>query len=147
MVIVGFEDNRGGQRRVTVHDLVGGRGLHEEPFNSPDHPDLQQWSWTWADGTRNKLVTSDVMKTAPTSVPGIVIAGGFPPDGGSGMTCVALWSWYPAEGANDELLFPKGAELREVTDVNTDWFHGTYMGKRGLFPAPYARILDKGPAS
>jgi len=147
MVIVGFEDNRGGQRRVIVQDLVGGRGLHEEPFDSPDHSDLQQWSWTWADGTRNKLVTSDVMKTAPTSAPGVVIASGFPPDGGSGMTCVALWSWYPAEGANDELLFPKGAELREVTDVNTDWFHGTYMGKRGLFPAPYARILDKGPSS
>ncbi|TVY84039.1 E3 ubiquitin-protein ligase CHFR [Lachnellula suecica] len=142
MIIVGFEDNRGGQRRVVVQDLVGGRGLHEEPFKSTDQLDLQQWSW--ADGTRLKLVTSDVMKTAPTSLPELVTASAYPPDGGIGMTCVALWSWYPAEGANDELLFPKGAEIREVTDVNGDWFHGTYMGKRGLFPAPYMRIMDKG---
>lgn len=145
MVVVGFEDNRGGQRRVIVQDLVGGRGLHEEPFNSLDQSDLQRWSW--AEGARVKLVTSDVMKTAPTSAPDIAISNAFPLDGGTGMTCVALWSWYPAEGANDELLFPKGAEVREVKDVNGDWFHGTYMGKRGLLPAPYMRILDKEPSS
>ncbi|TVY93812.1 E3 ubiquitin-protein ligase [Lachnellula willkommii] len=142
MIIAGFEDNRGGQRRVVVQDLVGGRGLHEEPFKSMDLLDFQLWSW--ADGARVKLVTLDVMKTAPTNAPGISIASGFPPDGGIGMTCVALWSWYPAENANDELLFPKGAEIREVKDVNGDWYHGAYMGKRGLFPAPYIRILDKG---
>jgi hypothetical protein len=145
MIVVGFEDNRGGQRRVVVQDLVGGRGLHEEPFKSTEHSDLQQWSW--AGGARANLVTSDVMKTAPTSAPGIVIASSFPPDGGTGMTCVALWSWYPAEGASDELLFPKGAEIREVKDRNGDWFEGTYMGKSGLVPAPYMRILDEGTIS
>ena len=41
-----------------------------------------------------------------------------------------------------ELAFPRGAEVRECVDVNTDWFFGAYMGKKGLFPAPYVRVLD-----
>jgi len=146
MIIVGFEDNRGGQRRVVVQDLVGGRDLHEEPSKVTDATcaELQQWSWGDKPNLKLKLVTTDVMKTAPTNSPGLVIESAFPPDGGIDMTSVALWSWYPAEGADDELLFPKGAEIRECKDVNGDWFHGTYMGKRGLFPAPYVRVLDKG---
>jgi len=148
MIIIGFEDNRGGQRRVIVHDLVGGRGLYVEPFKSAGHSDLQLWSW--AEGARAKLVTADVMKTAPTDSSGIDIASGFPPDKGIGMTCVANWSWYPAEGANDQLLFPRGAEIKEVKVFDNDrqdWLHGTYMGKRGIFPAPYVRIMDEGTIS
>jgi hypothetical protein len=80
------------------------------------------------------------METAPTNVPDMVIEKAFPPDGGVGMKGIALWSWYPAVGADDELLFPKGAEIRECKDVNVDWFHGTYMGKKGLFPAPYVKM-------
>lgn len=146
MIIVGFEDNRGGQRRVIVQDLVGGRGLYEEPSKVTDATgaELQQWSWGDKPNLKLKLVTTDVMKTAPTNSPGLVIESAFPPDGGIGMTSVALWSWYPTKGGDDELLFPKGAEVRECKDVNGDWFHGTYMGKRGLFPAPYVRVLDKG---
>jgi hypothetical protein len=149
MIIVGFEDNRGGQRRIIVQDLVGGRGLIEEPSTSMDHAgaDLQVWSWgngvhINGDRSHRKLVTSDVMKTAPTSSPGMAIETGFPPDGGVGMKAVAIWGWYPAEGADDELPFPKGAEIKECKDVNTDWYFGTYMGRTGLFQANYVRILD-----
>ncbi len=146
MVIVGFEDKRGGQRRVISQDLVGGRGLRQEPTSFQDHSGGELQKWIWGDEPREhvKLVTTDVMRTAPTSAPGLVIDNKFPPDGGIGMVCLANWSWWPAEDADDELLFPKNAELRECKDVNTDWFHGTFMGKRGLFPAPYVRILDKG---
>jgi hypothetical protein len=63
------------------------------------------------------------------------------------MRALASWSWYPKEGEGDnELLFPRGAEIRECFDVNGDWFFGVYMGAKGLFPAPYVRVLDKGPA-
>lgn len=58
------------------------------------------------------------------------------------MRATAGWAWYPKAGADDELLFPKGAEIREVEDVNGDWSHGSYMGVQGLLPAPYVRILD-----
>lgn len=37
------------------------------------------------------------------------------------MRAHARWTWYPQAGADDELAFPKGVEIREV-DVNGDWF-------------------------
>ncbi|KAH8767900.1 hypothetical protein F5882DRAFT_191096 [Hyaloscypha sp. PMI_1271] len=151
MVIVGFEDNHGGRRRVVVQDLVGGRGINEDPYKSTEHPDTSLMKWSWGDGKHRRgdyaharLVTSDVMRTAPTHTPGLILDTTFPPDGGVGMTGVATWAWYPAPGADDELMFPKGAIVRECKDVNGDWFHGTYMGKRGLFPANYVKILDRG---
>lgn len=146
MVIVGFDDGRYGQRRVVVQGLVGGHGLRKEAISIQDHSggELQKWSWGDKKHPLDKLVTKDVMRTAPTSAEGMVIQSGFPPDGGLGMRCLANWAWYPVEGADDELLFPKGSELRECVNVNTDWFHGAYMGKMGLFPGNYVRILDKG---
>jgi hypothetical protein len=59
------------------------------------------------------------------------------------MTALAEWGWFPKEGADDELLFPRGAEIRECKDVNGDWWHGTYMGTQGLFPSPYVKILER----
>ncbi|CZR59061.1 related to vesicular transport-associated repeat protein Tb-291 [Phialocephala subalpina] len=150
MIIIGFEDNRGGQRRVIVQDLVGGRGLSEQPSTHTDHSGTELQKWSWGDGvhirgddTHMKLVTKDVMKTAPSSSPELVLDAAFPPDGGVGMLAVALWPWWPTPDADDELMFPKGAEVKECKNVNDDWWHGTYMGKRGLFPAPYVKTLDK----
>jgi SH3 domain len=151
MVIVGFEDSHGGQRRVVVQDLVGGRGIIEEPYTSTEHPETSLMKWSWGDGVHRrgdhshvKLVTLDVMRTAPTHTSNLVLDTVFPPDGGVGMIGVVTWAWYPAPGADDELMFPRGAIVKECKDVNGDWFHGTYMGKRGLFPAPYVKILDRG---
>ena len=153
MVIVGFEDSHGGQRRVVVQDLVGGRGIIDEPYTSAEFPDTTLMKWKWGDGvhirgdhTHVKLVTADVMRTSPTHAPGLVLDTTFPPDGGVGMTAQVIWAWYPAPGADDELMFPRGAVVKECKDVNGDWFHGTYMGKCGLFPAPMVKILDRGHA-
>ena len=149
MAIVGFQDNHGGQRRIAVQEAVGGRGLSEDPctfMESLDYTGGELQVWSWGDGAHERLVATNVMETAPTSVVGMVNERSFPPDGGVGMSALALWSWYPKEGAEDELLFPKGAELRECKDVNGDWYHGTFMGMRGLFPAPYVRVLDNGSA-
>lgn len=149
MIIVGFEDSRGGHRRITVQDLVGGRGLIEELNAHTDNPgsDLMEWSWgngvhISGDRSHNKLVAKDVMKSVPASSLSAANEPGFPPEGGVGMKAVAIWGWYPTEGADDELLFPKGAEIRECKDVNVDWYYGTYMGKSGLFQANYVRVLD-----
>ena len=40
---------------------------------------------------------------------------------------------------NDELSFPRGAEIREVVDINGDWCWGRYAGRLGLFPGGYCR--------
>jgi hypothetical protein len=64
-----------------------------------------------------------------------------PPDGGEGMRAVARWGYFPMEEGSNELMFPRGAELREVEDVNGDWFWGFYAGRGGVFPAEYVRVL------
>jgi hypothetical protein len=146
--VIAFEDSNGGQRRLITQDIVGGRSLHEEPAKTSEHLGLNLQQWSWAEGKLMRLVTTDVAATAPTTSSSMVLTNRFPPSGGIGMRTVAQWSWYPKEGEGEnELLFPKQAEVRECVDVNGDWFFGVYMGAKGLFPAPYVRILDHGPTA
>ncbi|KAJ4268622.1 hypothetical protein NW762_002689 [Fusarium torreyae] len=139
MVIVGFTDGKIGQWRYVAQDLVGGRGLRSEQAESAEHRErgLQKWIWHHNDQNLARLVTRDVSETAPT-VDGF--AQSFPPDGGVGMKATARFGWFPKAGSDDELLFPRGAEIKEIEDVNGEWFFGAYMGSRGLFPAPYVRL-------
>ncbi|KAK8057702.1 hypothetical protein PG996_011639 [Apiospora saccharicola] len=144
MVIVGFKDaKRGGQVRYVAQDLVGGWDLRSDPYNPSDPTEqqigLEKWRWSGPDRSKiERLVTVDVAATAPTGPPW---STDFPANGGCGMKTIANWSWYPQAGSEDELLFPRGAEVLEVEDVNSDWFFGCYMGSTGLFPAPYVRVI------
>lgn len=151
MAVVGFVEGRDRVlRRRVVRDWVGGRTLGFEEYHGHGHGDdgeLQVCYWTEKGTRRERLVTRDVAAAAEADVG--VVGGtrwtdGFPPDGGAGGHAVARWAWYPAEGAEDELLFPKGAEVREIEDVNGEWFHGVYMGAKGLFPAPYVVPVVEG---
>ncbi|KAF2085232.1 hypothetical protein K490DRAFT_58845 [Saccharata proteae CBS 121410] len=150
MVVVGFEDRAGGQRRVVVRDLVGGLRLREEDDDAAvaaaaDALAAPSWSWRDADGAVRKT------RTRAGTGTGTMGAAGkqqqqqqelrFPPDGGVGARAVALWGYWPGEGVVDELLFPKGAEVAEVEDINGDWFFGCYAGAKGLFPGTYVRRL------
>ena len=82
-----------------------------------------------------RLVTADVRDSvslgpkdpAPT----------FPPENGLGWIGDSKYAWYRAEGATDELLFPKFARVAEVNEVNEFWLFGVYMGTEGLFPNEY----------
>ncbi|KAL1588645.1 hypothetical protein WHR41_02502 [Cladosporium halotolerans] len=65
--------------------------------------------------------------------------GALPPDGGVGLRCLALWGRF--EAAEDELSFPKNAEVREAERMNEDWFWGVYAGMKGLFPGNHVRLL------
>ncbi|KAF2144266.1 uncharacterized protein K452DRAFT_316967 [Aplosporella prunicola CBS 121167] len=62
-----------------------------------------------------------------------------PPNGGVGIRAIALWGYFPREGVQDELMFPRGAEVREAEDINGDWFWGVYAGAKGLFPGNFVR--------
>ena len=114
MIVVAFEeDNYQYQRRVVQRDLVGGHLL-------------------------------DPKETiGPRSRAGSMNASGsrFPPDGGTGKTYVAMWSYYPEEGqdGSGELAFPKWAEIQECEDQNEDWAYGVYMGNKGLVPRGYVQ--------
>jgi len=147
MAAIGFEESRGAQRRVIVRDVVGGRDLKVEPVRGADGSatsNLQKWRWMGPNGKSRveRLVTVDVAMTAPPLSGNTAAADTFPPDGGSGKRAVAGWSWYPAADAADELMFPRGADIREVHDINGDWYSGTYMGVVGLIPSPFVNIVD-----
>lgn len=58
-----------------------------------------------------------------------------------GSRCLALWPWFPADGVEDELTFPKFAELRNVQQMNEDYHVGAYAGDTGLFPSNHVRPI------
>ncbi|KAM3501299.1 hypothetical protein MY10362_005658 [Beauveria mimosiformis] len=133
MVVIGFAPGEVGHWRYIERDLVGGRKLRIEPFAAESQPDLpsQKWSWKQEDQKLERLVTQEVSATAPTSEDSATYTRLFPPDGGVGLRVSAKWAWFPREEADDELLFPRGAEIREAEDVNGDWYFGVYMGAKG----------------
>ncbi|KAB2574729.1 Regulator of cytoskeleton and endocytosis [Lasiodiplodia theobromae] len=93
-----------------------------------------------ANSTNNSSgTTNNSNSNATNNGAGLVLKKKFPPDGGLGLRALALWSYWPQEGVRDELMFPKGAEIREAEDINGDWFWGVYCGKKGLFPGNYVR--------
>jgi hypothetical protein len=114
MIVVAFqEDTYLHQRRIVPRDLVGGHLLDPKEMVGP----RARASSMSASGSR------------------------FPPDGGTGKTYVAMWSYYPeeGEGGHGELMFPKWAEVQECEDQNEDWAYGVYMGNKGLVPRTYVR--------
>ncbi|KAM3517507.1 hypothetical protein NHJ13051_008927 [Beauveria bassiana] len=142
MVVIGFAPGEVGHWRFIERDLVGGRKLRIEPVADESQSDTpsQKWSWKQEDQKLERLVTQEVSATAPNSDDSVTYTTLFPPDGGVGLRVSAKWAWFPREEADDELLFPRGAEIREVEDVNGDWYFGVYMGAKGLFPSGYGRV-------
>ena len=74
--------------------------------------------------------------TRPTS-------GSYPPSGGGGFRVSAQWSYWPKEGDDDELAFPRGAEIQECENIDGDWSLGVYCGRKGLFPSIYCKVVDE----
>lgn len=142
MIVVGFEDSSAGQRRVVVKDLVGGLGL-KDGGDSGDQSISQELSWQDGQQRHVRRVfgqnASSEMQSSATTTP---LLRKYPPSGGSGMRALAVWSYWPEEDATDELPFPRGAEIREIEDINGDWFLGSYCGKMGVFPSNHVRVLD-----
>lgn len=150
MLVVGFEERGDGQRRVVTRELVGGLALRDEDGgdsqavvgqgSNADARATPNWSWRDPDGTVRKARAGSGREAVQPGSMGMAQAR-FPPDGGFGLRVQALWGYFPAEGVEDELMFPKGAEIREGQDINGDWFWGAYAGRTGLFPGNYGRVV------
>ncbi|KIW15727.1 hypothetical protein PV08_05777 [Exophiala spinifera] len=157
MIAVVFEmDADGGQRRIIRSDVVGGTkmtgadmaawklaraNLHETP--SADlavNSSTTRGKWTWREDTTSTRRATRA-RTARLSAP-----ADFPPNGGIGKICRALWSYYPEEGeeGKGELMFPRHAEVSEIEEVNEDWWFGVYAGDMGYCPAAYLRDIASG---
>ena len=134
MVVIGFEDSPVGQWRVIVKDLVGGHALKDDVREAGNQEP------SWRTRTVSYRGTGNDEGGNTSTVP--LLLKNFPPDGGVGMRVLAKWSYWPQDDATDELAFPRGAEIREVEDMNGDWFWGSYAGVKGLFPGPYVKILS-----
>lgn len=146
IVVVGFEDRDGGQRRIVVNDLVGGHTLKEDEVFGSTAAEAErrdghgEASWREPDGTRRTYRFSS-FALDPSRLGGFSPHGKFPPDGGVGLRLKAEFTFYPADGVQDELCFPKGAEIREAEDINGDWLWGVYCGNKGLIPGNYVRRI------
>lgn len=140
MIAIEFREFPGGQRRVIVDDLVGGHALKEDNPDSQlsEQPHKKDDEFSWRDGHLVQVHTISRQQPPASASPGQK----FPPNGGSGMRVLALWSYWAAPDSVDELEFPKGALLSEVENINGDWFWGIYAGAKGLFPGNYVRILE-----
>jgi hypothetical protein len=137
MVVVGFEDRDGGQRRIVVRDLVGGYTLKEDDSNSGARSPttgvpMREWKWRDYDGNVHNY-------RAPTNA--AVPAQRFPPDGGIGLHLRARWNYLPEDGVKDELAFPRHGEIREATKINEDWYWGVHCGMTGLLPASFVALI------
>ena len=150
----------GGQRRVILNDLVGGIKMSEDDvntwqsaLNSQATPpsSFTRGQWTWRDpedpaeapsnGATGCGRTRSRKSTLLSSAQNGKKNSRFPPDGGFGKVSRAMWSYYPEEGeeGKNELLFPKGAVVTEMEDINEEWSEGVYAGETGLIPLVYVR--------
>ena len=138
MIVIGFEDSVQGQKRIIVEDLVGGHALDNTA-------DSEEKIWRWRDQTQQTQAETKTTTvngrgfSGSTPHPNDLAVGKYPPSGGVGMRVRAYWSYWPQEGVEDELAFPKSAEIRECEDINGDWFLGVYCGRKGVFPGNYCR--------
>lgn len=136
MIIIGLANSAAGGRRTVVRDLVGGHALKEDEDQEQNDGTGRKPEWKWKE--ENTVRTIPAQKNRPTSN---ASQASFPPSGGTGLRAAALWSYYPSEAVQDELSFPKGAEITEAVDINGDWLWGIYCGKGGLWPGSYARVV------
>ena len=86
----------------------------------------------------NDLVGGHLLNSSDQSLARSV----FPPSGHTDLRVVAVWSYWPKDDVQDELAFPRGAEIRECEIINSDWSWGVYCGKKGLFPGNYGVVVE-----
>ncbi|KAJ5776668.1 uncharacterized protein N7511_001679 [Penicillium nucicola] len=129
------------------------------PVASPE-PGRGEWNWKDGPGLERRKKASRLRAGPPSSNPGMTVSASdlsitassspiqsiqpirrFPPDGGVGLIVHAKWAFYPDDGLEDELVFPRGADITEAENINDDWFWGCYAGRTGLFPGSHVEVI------
>ena len=137
MVVIGFQDSAGGQRRVVDRDVVGGWTFVDTDSSNHSGPAApRKWRWTGDDG-QEQAADPQYRTRAHSDIVRL------PPDGGIGLVFYGKWNYFPDDATEKDLCFPKGAEIREAEDINGEWLWGYYAGKTGLFPAAYVDFLRR----
>jgi hypothetical protein len=142
------------------------QSLSQSPTSSPAtggpvaSPELGIGDWSWKDGPERRKKASRLRAGPPSSISGTNVSASdlsttassspiqnippfrrFPPDGGVGLIVHALWAFYPEDEVEDELVFPRGADITEAENINDDWFWGCYAGRTGLFPGSHVEVV------
>lgn len=138
MAVVAYRKEPYGRRRVVVDNKIGGISLQKENYNE------RQEKWIWPTGF-GKWASRLVSKSVEDIVLAQDAAGctpHHPSSGGEGRHAHALYSWFPdgSPERQNELLFPRGAEISEVVEVSGEFWEGSYMGKVGIFPISYVQL-------
>ena len=142
MSVVGFEDSSAGQRRVIVKDIVGGHAL-EDSGGQASHTAVSQ-EFTWQDGDQRQVRTLSRLSVSdePTAAGATESPQSHTWIETPALRALAIWSYWPESEGQDDLTFPRGAEVCEIENINSDWCLGYYAGKLGFFPAKYVRVLN-----
>ena len=142
MIIFYFEDSPLGQRRVIVNDLVGGHFLENDGEGLFAEQEKGVWRWVESGERKTRTVSRQHWQNGSgASQARTHNLQKFPPDGGVGIVARAAHAWVPAEDVDNELGFPRGAEIREAVKISDEWYLGYYAGNKGLFPLNYVRVL------
>ncbi|KAK0815880.1 hypothetical protein LTR59_000253 [Friedmanniomyces endolithicus] len=120
MAVVGFMDvlhggggSGGARQRVVLREVVGGRRHQEDSGGSVQPP---------GSSTSSSAAAVEEQKAGL-------------------LRCRAMYSYFPRGAGEDDLVFPKNAEIWEVKEQTAEWFSGVYCGKLGLFPSSHVRKL------
>ena len=148
MIVIGFESDMEAQRRLVLNDLIGGHRMKEEDVekynaNKGTPPVSGTWSWTESYDGRKTSRARALSGANGNGSSAATSSSKFPPEGGEGRRCLATYRYYPEEGeaGKGELMFPRGAEVREVEDINEEWSSGVYMGASGLFLTAFTTAI------
>ncbi|KAK0303922.1 hypothetical protein LTR01_007784 [Friedmanniomyces endolithicus] len=124
MAVVGFMDvlhgSGGARQRVVLREVVGGRRHHEDSGGSVPPPP--------GSSSSSSSSLSASAAAAEEQKAGL-------------LRCRAMYNYFPRAAGDDDLGFPKNAEIGEVREQTAEWYSGVYCGRLGLFPGSHVRKL------
>ncbi|EGE08748.1 RING finger domain-containing protein [Trichophyton equinum CBS 127.97] len=134
-------ETNGTPSRIALQRQDSGRWTWTEPTDSSDSNFRQRRRLNRA---RQHLSSGpESPSDSSSSSPFPLSTTRFPPSGGIGLRLIAKWSHHPEPDNNDEIMFPRGAEITEAENINDDWLWGCYAGQKGFLPGGYVLLIDE----
>ncbi|KAF3891779.1 hypothetical protein GTR04_4586 [Trichophyton interdigitale] len=134
-------ETNGTPSRIALQRQDSGRWTWTEPTDSSDSNFRQRRRLNRA--RQNLSSGPESLSDSSSSSPFPLSTTRFPPSGGIGLRLIAKWSHHPEPDNNDEIMFPRGAEITEAENINDDWLWGCYAGQKGFLPGGYVLLIDE----